>query len=63
MWHVFYLTDRQPVPVNLRHRPIHLTPMHCHQTRVKFYFVVQAGDLLSQTLTECCSPDHALPFH
>ena len=47
---VFRLTDRKPVPVNLRLRPMHTPSMRRRQSRSKFYSTVWEGDPPYQTL-------------
>ena len=52
---VFLLTDRQPVPVNFRLRPMHTPSVFHHWYRDKIYSAVQAGDPSSQPLVPLCT--------
>ena len=58
---VFRLTDRQPVPVNFRIRPMHTLSVRRHQTRGKLNSSVRSGDPSSQLLTVRHPPYHATP--
>ena len=63
LWDVFYMTDRQPVPLHLSLLPMYPPYLHRQQSCSKSNSAVRTGDPPSNSLAVRCPPSRAPPSH